>query len=55
MNTGCIIILEALLHTSLYLQAGSFFLPAYSESRTKTLHPITTAITYGAQIFQISV
>lgn len=45
MNTRCTVILEALLHTSSYLQAGSIFFPTYPESRTKTLHPFATAIT----------
>ena len=55
MNTWCIVILEALLHTFSYLEAGSIIFPAYPESRTKTLHPVATTTTYGAQIFQISV
>jgi hypothetical protein len=55
INTWCIVILEALLHTLSYLQAGSFTFTAYPGSRTKTLHPISAAITYGAQTFQISV
>jgi hypothetical protein len=44
VNTWCTILLEVLLHTSSYSQAGSSFFPAYSEVRTKFVHHIIATI-----------